>query len=179
MNEPLSIDMKVLEDSLRAVKRKLKITEERLRFAIYAALVEYAEKFLEKAQARAPHDKGNLRGSATVVAEALEQEKQVSVTAGFNIVYAHIRDAGGTIRPVRAKALFIPLRPGVRPGEPGLEMGKDFWLAQEVTQKGNGYFTRTAAEAKDELAKFVAERVASAFLRPPPPPRKGGGPKKG
>lgn len=153
-----TIDIAAFNKSMGLVKKNLKMFEWAFKLAIYRAIVEYAQKFIAKAQNRAPVGEGMLRGSATVVPTTDATGETVGVVAGFNIVYAHMRDVGGVIRPVRAKALFIPLRKGARPGDKSLKWGVDFVLAQVVVQKGNLYFSLTVDEAKQEYPLWVSLR---------------------
>jgi hypothetical protein len=153
-----TIDVSAFRKSIGLVRKNLKMFEWAFKLAIYQAIKEYAEKFLAKAQNRAPAGEGNLRGSATVIPESDVSGETVGMTAGFNIVYAHIRDVGGEIRPVRAKALFIPLRKGARPGDKSLKWGVDFVLAKLAVQKGNLYFSLTVDEAKGEYPLWVSLR---------------------
>ena len=157
-DDVFSIDIAAFNKSIRQVRKNLKMLEWAFKLAVYQAIKEYAEKFIAKAQARAPAGEGNLRGSATVVPTTDATGETVGVVAGFNIVYAHMRDVGGTIKPVRAKALFIPLRKGARPGDKTLKWGVDFVLAKVVVQKGNLYFSLTVDEAKVEYPLWVSLR---------------------
>jgi hypothetical protein len=61
-------------------------------------------------------------------------------------VYARMRERGGVIVPFRAKFLFVPLRPDVRPNQPGLVFGRDFVLSKRVVQKGTHVMELTASE---------------------------------
>ncbi len=127
------------------------------------ALVQYAEDTLSEAQMRAPHKTGLLRGSASVDVE--KRDGQTTVWMSFNTPYSHIQDEGGEIRPVRADALFIPLRDGVVPGDPNLEFGTDFVLAKKVTIKGNQYLTGLIPERSRAMPKAVGRRAFQIMTR--------------
>lgn len=151
----LSAQMAGLEEGIRSAGAR---AEE----ALKRGMTDYAEDMLAEAIDRAPVGSGELRGSGTTVGP--EQDgTEISVYIGFNKVYARMRDLGGIIRPVRAKALFIPIREGVRPGQPGLVWGEDFVLTQLVQQKGNKYLTGTLERRKGTAAATIA-RVMKAYL---------------
>lgn len=160
----IKFDTASLRKSLNVVRDRVQVFEARYKEAVTQSTVQYAEHFLSEAQKRAPIDEGTLRGSSTVL-EPLNQGDTLLVQAGFNLIYAAYQDQGtkglpgGVLRPVRAKALFIPLRKGVRPGDPNLVRGVDFVLAKEVRYKGTGYFTLTLSEMKPLAAQAISERV--------------------
>ena len=57
--------------------------------------------------------------------------------------YARMRERGGVIVPFRAKRLFIPLKPDVRPKQKGLIFGVDFVLAKKAVQTGSNIMENT------------------------------------
>lgn len=160
----IQFDKEAFAKSLSGVKTKISDFEGRYKEAVTQATVQYAEHFLSEAQKRAPAGEGPLRASATVI-DPLDQGDTILVRAGFNLIYAAYQDQGtkglpgGVLKPVRAKALFIPLRKGVRPGDPDLVRGVDFVLAKEVRYKGTGYFTLTLEEMKPLAAQAIGEQV--------------------
>ena len=167
----ISINLGKFRTSLEGVRRRLQVTGERAILALRQALFEVANDMIAEAQQKAPVGEGRLRESATVEEPVLEGTL-ISVVAGFNVVYARIRDQGGIIRPVRAKALFIPLKRGVRPGQPGLVLGEDFQLVpgpmtrkDHVEQKGTGYLTTTVAARVPTLADVIGQRVIAIMGR--------------
>ena len=161
MTEPfITMDIGKLQASIRDTVKGLEAAGADAEKTFEQALHAYAEDVLSEAQARAPVGRsGELRGSGTVVpgVGAGHDGDGLVVFVGFNKVYARMRDQGGTIVPVRAKALFIPLRDGVRPGQPGLEWGVDFVLAQVVHQTGNGYLTGTFNRRKGSAAADIGK----------------------
>ena len=165
-NRPFEFEEAKFDVSLKQVIGNLKIIEDRAERAITQAVVEFSEHFLSEAQKRAPVESGALRAAATVEGPSVEDDIIVA-RIGFNLIYAAMRDQGtkglpgGVLRPVRAKALFIPLRKGARPGDPTLKWGVDFVLAKEVKQKGNGFFTLTFEEMKAVANKQIGERVTA------------------
>jgi len=147
------------------------------------AMVEVANEMLSRAQQRINVKSGELQGSGTVLPIEISGD-EIKVRWGFNKEYARIQDQGGTIVPVRAKMLAIPLDPimtatGPRfagPKEEGdnLELvpildhlfladkatGEFHWLlTPRVTLEGSGYVTKTVEEMKDEAPALVAKRV--------------------
>ena len=129
------------------------------------AMGEYSEDILAEAMQKAPMGKsgfstspGELKGSGTVVGPEIEGDAIVYYVA-FNKVYARIQDLGGEIKPKRARALFIPLVPGVRPGQKGLIEGIDFVLAKRVVLKGNRYLTGTVTGRIPTAAEMIGKRA--------------------
>jgi phage gpG-like protein len=83
---------------------------------------------------------GKLRASITGQAET------DGASAGTNAIQANLMNAGGTIRPVKAKALSIPItREAVRAGSPRVFPRK---LVLIKSQKGNVLLVETAPKTK-------------------------------
>jgi len=123
-----------------------------------AATAQFGEHILGEAGERAPLGDGGLRESGTVEGPVIEGKNYI-VFVAFNIVYARMRDIGGTIKPVRAKMLFIPLRPGARPGDPTLVYGVDFVLARKVVQHGNRYWSATLDELVPRSTELIGKQA--------------------
>lgn len=99
--------------------------------------------------------------------------------------YARIHETGGTIRPVRASALAIPLTGGARAsGGPrsmaglfipkgkavlalsrGGRISPQFALARSVTLPARGYLTKAAKAASAVIGKRVADLVRQQVQR--------------
>lgn len=133
------------------------------------ALAQVAEDILGDMQDAALAGKGDLRGAATTVGPSKDGLDTV-ILIGFNLIYAAIRDQGGDIYPDKARALFIPLREGAMPGDPGLKMGEDFITVpgpmtrkNHVHQTGNGYVTLTFERRKGAVGLEVG-KLMNAFL---------------
>lgn len=161
----ITIDGNRIRADLKKVGVVLNGLTESIKKATAQAMVEFMNDVQADAQQKAPiGDTGDLRASATTTDPAPDGEGIVVYTV-FNIVYAAMRDQGtkglpgGVLKPVRARRLFIPLRKGVRPGQPGLVMGVDFVLAKEVRQKGNGYLTATFNERKVNAGQLIGQRI--------------------
>jgi hypothetical protein len=161
----ISIDVGRVKADLVKAGKVLEGLDESIERALRQAMVEYMNDVQADAQQKAPiGDTGDLRASATTT-DPIEEGNGVVVFTAFNLVYAALRDQGtkglpgGVIRPVRAKRLFIPLRKGVRPGDPNLIRGVDFVLAKEVRQQGNGYLTATFNERKVNAAQLIGQRI--------------------
>lgn len=171
-----SVDASALRRSVQAGARRLGATEKALTAAINQAIILYVEDFLSEAQQRAPVKTGALRAAGTIDGPH-EIGDGIEVFLGFNEEYARIQDLGGDIRPVRAKALFIPLREGVRPlkkGDPRRatqKFGVDFVLAQKVTLKGSQYLTglmpERAAKAPEAIGSVTIDLLRKRLGRPP------------
>ncbi|HLF92748.1 MAG TPA: hypothetical protein VJB14_04760 [Planctomycetota bacterium] len=187
----VTMDARRASIDARAVVGNLKKLEERYLAAVPVALSRFGEFLGRQAARRAPvgirkGGGGGLRESLTVTEPRLVAGNVIRVEVGFNKPYAAIRDQGGTIKPVRAKALFIPLKPGARPGDPdtflvprpgkpplvakgrkrrGKKLGIEAHLeivavlVKEVTQKGNGYLTNTFQELAPRAGELVSEEV--------------------
>jgi len=67
------------------------------------------------------------------------------------------------IIPRSAKALFIPLRRDVKPGEPNLVFGEDFILAKVVRIRPRPFIGPAVKESKKEVALIYQQAVAAAF----------------
>lgn len=154
----VSIELNSFQVSLKKSLGNLAGIEKAFKEGAALATVQFAEHILGEAGAKAPLGEGPLRASATVEGPVIELDVIV-VYAAFNIVYARMRDLGGEILPVRAEALFIPLRKGVRPGEPGLVRGVDFVFAKRVVQKGNRYWSSTLDENVPNAAVEIGQRA--------------------
>lgn len=171
----ISIDVGALNTSIRASVKGIKGALDVYRESVGLALAQYAEFFLSKSGPKIRSSGRRGSGSAAplrdsgVVFGPDETADGVSVTVGYNKVYATIRDQGGIIRPVRAKSLFIPLRPGVRPSKGGdktFKLGIDFVLVPGPTtrktfikQVGNRYFTSTVEELAPQAEEAVGKRI--------------------
>lgn len=182
----ISIDEQLLNASIRKAIKGLDLTEKVILDARDRALALWSEQILGEAVERAPvgvgaggestsASPGSLRMSGTVdgpnpLADGIE------FLIGFDKPYAAMRDKGGTIRPRTAKALFIPLRQGVRPGEPGLKQGVDFILVpgpmtnkQFVTQTGNEYLSGLlpikAASAPRDIGRLMEAEMGRTLPR--------------
>ena len=166
----LSLDLPLLKKGIARVDRELSEIPGEFEEAVADAMAQWVDEVLGEAHDRAPHRDGRLRESATRIGPVVTPGS-IDVKGGFNLVYARIRDQGGEIRPVRAKALFIPLRRGVRPGEPSLVWGKDFVLARRVVQKGNRYLTGVLDEKMPKAAEEIGSLAWQLFTE-----RKGAGP---
>ncbi len=173
-----SVDAALMRRTLAKGLRDLKVTEKETIEAANEAWVKYAEDTLAEGTERAPVGKqagtktstgGSLRASGSVdgphdVAGGIE------IFVGFDKVYARIQDLGGTIVPVRAKRLFIPLRPGVQPLQKGdprrkdQKQGVDFVLAKSVTLPGSRYLTGLMPERTDNAPQAVGTATV-AILR--------------
>jgi len=164
------VDTKVLKDTANAVTKGIAQGKAAAMLAMRQAMAQYAEHFLSIAKERAPKDKGDLASRGQVVEQRDETQLTVAFIVGFNIVYAAIRDQGGVIRPVHARALFIPMREGVRPVKgkaaqkaSGNKWGVDFVLAGQVVQQGNRYFSSTVDQAKRDAAPKISKRAREIF----------------
>ncbi len=166
-----SIDTRALRRSVAKGIRDLKVTEKETMEAMNEAVVKYAEDTLSEAAQRAPSGNGALVSSATIDGPH-QISDGIEVFVGFNLVYARIQDLGGTIRPVRAKALFIPLRKGVRPirekDDPRRKtqkFGVDFVFAQKAVIKGNRYLTGLMPERAANAAPAVGMATVAILRR--------------
>lgn len=153
--------MRSIRTSVEGVEKARKVYEA----AAQTAVVQYAEHIVGIAGQRAPIGKsGELRASGTTQGPEIVADGFV-VWAAFNIVYARMRDVGGTIYPVRAQALFIPLKDGVRPGQDGLKWGEDFVLAKKVVQVGNRYWSGTLDENLPMATALIGKNVQAIATR--------------
>jgi hypothetical protein len=156
----IEVDRRELDRSIAAATKGLNVLEEEVEYAIEAAMLEFSNDMLSEARQRAPIRDGFLRQSGAVDGPTRTPDT-IRFDIGFNIEYARIQDLGGDIFPDKAKMLFIPLRPGVRPGEPDLEFGEDFVLTRKVTLKGNRYLTGIIPERASSAARIVGTRAAA------------------
>jgi hypothetical protein len=91
---------------------------------------------------RLPFFTGKLNRSITY------QQSGLSTRVGTNMIYGEIQEYGGEIKPVKAKALFIPMsvkgrKVGARQDHSGgLKYGEDFIFKQSVNIKPKAYFER-------------------------------------
>lgn len=162
MGEPfISVDKRRILKSIRETVKGLRLLEDRFDIALKRAVVEYAEDTMGEAAMRAPVDTGTLSGSGTVDGPHDDAEGfKVNVAFGGPAKdYAPIQDLGGTITATPGKSLFVPLRKGVRPGEPGLTWGEDFVLTKSVTIKGNRYLTGLIPSRQRAASSAVGRRV--------------------
>ena len=80
--------------------------------------------------------------------------------------YAEIQEYGGDIRPVNAKALFIPMsRLGQKigpkkGGDDRLKYGRDFIFKQLVHIKPKNYFARGMASSSDKVIEIINAMLA-------------------
>ncbi len=143
-----------------------------------------AEDMLAQAQAAAPVDTGRLLESGTTEPLVIEGTTIVK-RWGFNSKYARIQDQGGTIEPVRARMLSIPLSDAAKKMASPLEMGRDslelvpilgqlyladkdtgefHWLlVHSVTLEGSKYVSNVIAARKDDVPRIVAAEVGKAL----------------
>lgn len=169
----ISLNVSRLKKDIRKVNGNLEKVKRLIPQALGLAMAQYMEHVVSLAQAKAPvGNSGDLRGS-NFVTEPTVEGGTVSIDGGFNIKYARMRDRGGIIRPVRAKALFIPLRPGAVPVRgkaaqkaSGQVLGRDFQLVpgpltrkRVVRQKGNRFWTSTLEETIPEAPKRVGDQA--------------------
>lgn len=155
-------DARALKVSVDKTRKSIDEFGQRAVAALMEATIKYAWDMVGTAEQRAPvGTTGNLRASKNVLTEYADGGKTLIATAGFFIKYARIRDQGGTIKAFRAKSLFIPLRRGVLPGQPGLKYQVDFTLKKQVTQRGNRYFSSTV----EEYRRGAANRIGAAVVK--------------
>ncbi len=159
----IKLDLREFQRSQRRAIRELRKLGRSFPDIVAQALVQYGEFILAEATFRAPVDTGALAASG-IVTDPVVIDDEIIVIVGFNKVYAAIQNEGGTIRPVRAMALFIPLRKGVVAGDTNLEFGVDFVLAQEAILIGNDYWNDAIDENLPDAARLIAERVTT-FLK--------------
>lgn len=175
VQEFITVDDKALRANLQAAERNLRKFGEQFARATSQAMIEQMEDWVSQGALAAPVEEGTLRASGTTTGPT-RQGDEVVVTGGFNVAHATIRDQGGVIKPVRAKALFIPLRKGARPGDKSLKLGVDFMLIPgpttnktEVRQRGTHYFSgvieKEKARAAANIARRAAELMKSGFGR--------------
>jgi HK97 gp10 family phage protein len=97
-----------------------------------------------------------LAGSLT--SKVKKGRKEVVGQVGTKVKYAAIHEFGGEIRPVRAKALFVPLREGVEPGQSDLVFGVDFILTQLVKMPKRPYMQPSIPETAPMLRRILGEK---------------------
>lgn len=166
----IRLNSKTFTRTQRKAIRALGVGQRVIRDAVGDAWFAFMTDIVNIARDRAPAgETGDLRASG-IVEQPIFTKGMVIVNAGFNVVYARVRDEGtgylpgGVIRPVRAEALFIPLRSGVHPFDRGLKWGIDFVLAKEVRQEGNRYWTGTLEDFMPQASRIVG-RTAFAILK--------------
>jgi hypothetical protein len=191
----VSMDAGNIRAQVQAVTRELDKFAARAVDAARQALDLAGEAMLADAQAAAPVQTGRLQESGSAEPVVLEGAELVK-RWGFNLRYARMRDQGGTILPVKAKALAIPLSDEAkRLSSPREQEGRlrlvplngrlflverspkgqgrafqrsdlrhfHWMLVPKVQQKGNAYVSKTVLAWKDQLPRFVADRVGSAI----------------
>ena len=162
----IALDVKALVNSIKETRKGFSITAALVREAMGKGMAMVMEELGEDAKAHAPHRDGGLNNRWQTNVEMNDNGNLLIGTCGFNIVYANVRDIGtahlpgGQIRPVRAKALFIPLRKGARPGDKSLVRGVDFVLSGGVTQKGNRFWTNAKRRAERSASSKFAKALA-------------------
>ena len=158
-----------------------------------AKIVQFAgEKVLADMTDKVPVDFGDLRNSSFLKKQLATKPEKATVRIGFNKNYAKQMDTGfekRIIRPVRAKALYIPItRKGKRTGPTrggirrlqatrtggGAVAGRDFVFRKSVkapsvktygSRNGpNRYFTGTMDRIKRNPKQFL-RRLEDAFIR--------------
>jgi hypothetical protein len=170
---------------IEQINRNLDRIADKVLAAAQQAMVEVANDMLATAQARAPVMSAELQASGTVLPVEVK-DGEISIQWGFNKVYARIQDQGGTIVPVKAQLLAIPLDPimtatGPRFPSPRAEgdnlelvpilhhlfladktSGEFHWLlVPSVKIEGSGYVTKTVEEMKDQLPQRISDRVSA------------------
>jgi hypothetical protein len=106
----ISVNVGNLKSQIDRINNSLDRASEIALAAAQRALVESAEDQLAKAQGKIHSVSGDLAASGTVQEPILTSE-EIVVRWGFNSKYSRMRDQGGDIVPVHAKALAIPLDP--------------------------------------------------------------------
>ncbi|MCE5281964.1 MAG: hypothetical protein LLG93_07660 [Deltaproteobacteria bacterium] len=160
--------------------------------AVRYALAQFADKIAMESGPKVPvglsrGSGSGLRGSWAATDPVMESDGTMTVVCGYNTVYAAMRDQGGTIRPVRAKALFVPIKPGARPGDPNTflipRVGKPplvctrssgkrsvnipevvAVLVKSVKQKGTFYFTSTVEALRPQAPEMIG-RLMAAYVQ--------------
>lgn len=172
MAKTVDVDTKNLQ---KGITKLLKDVETGGRILFEMELI--ANEVLNRAiESPVPRDTSDLERSATTVIDKSKKE----VVFGFNKVYAAFQDAPGRtapyiIRPVRKKALFIPLtkrarlhRAGNDPAREGLQRDVDFVIRKQVTipikpygsELGpNHYFSETLKRNVNFILESLATRI--------------------
>ncbi len=180
---------KVLE-GIEGVKQGLDLVLQMVTKEAVQGTQDFAGLVIFEAQQRVPKRSEDLKDSA-VIQEPRQDDLGVFTRAGFDKIYAHIQDAGGTIRPVRADALAIPM-PAIRDAngkskyanprqEPtlfvvrihnigylakkvgtGLELHWRF--AHEVVIKGNRYLSGVIEDQKSKMPEFFGNRIKGRLV---------------
>jgi hypothetical protein len=187
----VSMDAGNIRAQVQAVTKELDRVAVKAVDAARKALDLAGEAMLSDAQAAAPVQTGRLQESGSTEPVVLEGSELVK-RWGFNLRYARMRDQGGTIVPVNAKLLSIPLSDKAKRMASPREMGDTLrlvpingklflvekegkrvakgklptfhWLlVPKVKQEGNQFVSRTVAAWKETLPRFVADQVGGAL----------------
>lgn len=105
------------------------------------------------AKENAPVDKGDLKNDIRVLSGPTAD----GGSYGTDLVYAWMREEGGTIVPRNAKALAIPIPGATRNGRPLVV------FAKSVTQTGTKYMQRSAESLESRL-RPIYERGVDRIL---------------
>ena len=161
----ISINKKALKSEVKKASDQIGELGRRYLRAAAQAMLEFTLDTLSIAQERTPIREGRLRESAEI-GDVFLSPDFFSIQGGFNLVYAAAQDLGAIIRPVTARALFIPLIDGATPGDPTLKLGVDFMLVPGPTTKkdfveipGNLYLTGIMPERNAILTQAVGRRT--------------------
>lgn len=149
----ISMDVGNITAQIQKVTRALDEVAERVVDGAKRALDQAAEAMLADAQAAAPVQTGRLQESGTAEEIVLEGSELVK-RWGFNSKYARIQDQGGTVLPVRARMLAIPLDP-VKTAAGASRYSSPL----EDTGAGHGMFLMRFA-GKLFLARIVGSKAA-------------------
>jgi hypothetical protein len=106
----ISMDVGRIKADIDAINTTLDKVGELAIQAAKRAMVNFAEDVVAEAQANIRNQSGGLSESATVE-DPVVDGGEIIVRFGFNKEYARQRDQGGTIEPVNARMLAIPLPP--------------------------------------------------------------------
>lgn len=117
----ISMDVANLTQQIQKVGLTLDRARDTAIAAASRAMDLAGEAMLADAQAAAPVDSGALQASGGAEPVVLEGKELVK-RWGFNSKYARMRDQGGTILPVRARMLAIPLSDEAKRKASPLEM---------------------------------------------------------
>ncbi len=165
----LKLQRDVFTGSQKKVIAKLRLSRRQVSRAVGDAYFVYAIGIVTLAKERAPVETGELVSSAFVDAPEVKGPI-IIIKAGFKAVHSRMRDVGtsflpgGVLRPIRAEALFIPLREGALPNDPNLKFGIDFVLAKQVRQEGTRYWSATLEEQLPQMSRIVG-RTAFGILK--------------
>jgi hypothetical protein len=173
MPDFIEVDAAKFKSSLQFTLNKLTKMERLMAHAVTLAMQNYGEYVLAQVQELAPVKTGFLRDSGHINGPTRQGEFIVFELA-FDAYYAEIQDIGGFVLPKRAKRLFIPLRPGVKPiRDPaarraaGYQLGVDFVFAKFVKLPGSRYLSSTIrrnAKNADRIVGRFAEQILEGLL---------------